>query len=311
MCYFQLINNIILFGYVIGGLGSYLSSPTFVQSIRTRASRQENHLITGIAVLYSRLFIVHEDCSNFVCYDADTLSFIEELEVENMTDPVDIASSETSDCLYVVSKSDDLLDKYYIFKVTPSGFVDHKWCLGKNCGTLSVSPSGNVVVGFEERDVLKVYSADGRLVSELAISLSSDGTGFHHAIEITQGTLLICFRDGDKKCGICLVDMSSRFILQRYSDDGNIASDVRSPKYLAADLNGNVFVIDKFSRRVLLFSADMTTMKEVLTNRNHIRYAGKMKFDSRTGRLFIVDDFYNHRTDDYKDSRVLVFHVRR
>lgn len=78
----------------------YKEEPNFTHNITTK----QRSLISGITLLRHRLYIVHESCSSIEVYDSKTFTFERNLLIENLANPLDIASSESNQRLYVAGK---------------------------------------------------------------------------------------------------------------------------------------------------------------------------------------------------------------
>lgn len=305
-----------LIGIVSGTPRSDLMLASLICEIQTPATTQYQLLISGVTVLYDTLYVVHQNSSCIDCYHSNSLAFDEELFVAEMSNPEDIASSDEDGYLYVVD-NDESQNKFFLLKLNSFGDLQHKWCVGKNSFALSISQYANIIIAFNDKNVLKKYSCDGRLLSELTVSPSPVCNGFKHAVEIEEDRLLVCYREEARKYGLCLVDMNLGRIVERYSDDEDTASPLRSPvslaspMYLAVGADRNIFVVDKFCRLVLMFSSDMKDAKIILSRSSHVRHPDKLCLDSANGRLFLIDDLYDDQDDSYCDSRLLVFDVGR
>ena len=160
-----------------------------------------------------------------------------------------------------------------------------KWPLNDRPSGLSVTPDGsNVLVTCYEVRKLKEYTRHGDLVKE--ILLQEDMIHPLHAVQLTSGQFLVCHGwPSDPLHRVFLVDADGRVTKYSGGQKDLAARQMNGPGHLAVDQDGSILVVDVSNDRVLLLSASLDDVKELIPRRDVTKRWGPLRqyLDERHG----------------------------
>src|SRR6218665_1079428 len=238
----------------------YRSNPVFVQAIRRKASVELITDIRGLTILDKELFVVSQLSSEVEVYDMIKLIFTRRWNLEEQTDPQDIASCDINKCLYILQKSDAFLDSMEILRADRNGHSIKTWSTPNSSGPLSVTDESNVLLTVRYESKLNEYSPDGQLLLEIQAGIPWPW----HAIKLTSGHFVVCHGHGDLH-RVCIVDADGKVQKSFGGTRGSTIGEMNEPFYLSIDVNGFVMVVDRRNSRVLLLDSDLKFRREIIS----------------------------------------------
>ena len=263
---------------------SYASSP-----VSTHVTA-EGKVVCGVAVLSDQVFLVRKHTPEVEVYDTATLTLQRRLAVDELATPSDMTSCVKYNCLYVAARGYVGGTKRFVHRVELNGTTT-KWPLNDSPNGLSVTQDrSNVIVTCAEVRKLKEYTTHGDLVRE--ILLQEDMIHPFHAVQLTSGQLVVCHRGAsDELDRVCLVDAEGR--VTKYFDEqkGSAAQQMVLPIHLAVDQDGSILVVDYNKGSVLLLSASLDDVKELVPRRDVTKRWKPYRhcLDERNGVLYVAE----------------------
>ncbi len=250
-----------------------------------------------MTILDKELFVVSQLSSEVEVYDMIKLIFTRRWNLEEQTDPQDIASCDRNKCLYILQKSDAFLDSMEILRVDRNGHSIKSWSTPNSSGPLSVTDDSNVLLTVRYESKLNEYSPDGQLLLEIKGGISWPW----HAIKLISGHFVVCHGHGDLH-RVCSLDVDGKLLKSFGGNRGSAIGQMNEPCYLSVDVNGFVMTIDRRNSRVLLLDSDLKFKRETLSkvDRHGLRDPFRIVQDESNGRLFVADN-------DSKKERIFVF----
>lgn len=231
-----------------------------------------NLIITGIALLSNRLYIAYKKCSIIGVYDnvSSTFDFERDLETRDLLiDPFDIASSETSNCLYVVDMPSDQSFHWLIKMLDINGQLLKNWHLDDYECRLSVNLS-NVIVCLPNKRQIVDYSDEGWKVCKVSLAENEGFDKLWHAIKLNKSRYVVSHR-------VPQSDEHQVSILEIYGTTDNYSGlkkvvfttspnscGLNTPISLVHDGKGRILVAENLNNRVLLFDPDLKTCEVIL-----------------------------------------------
>jgi len=145
-----------------------------------------DRVVRGIAVLNNVMYVVCEKSSIISRYSADTLSPLsEDIHVEGMTDPIDMAVCRHDRQLYVLTMSKCI---YCVSTQVPSQY--EQWLTVRSTGAvygISVT-SRRVLVTSDPRSLHQYNTTDGQ---PRVVQLPKFVRALFHAVESTRETFIV------------------------------------------------------------------------------------------------------------------------
>ena len=161
-----------------------------------------------------------------------------------------------------------------------------KWSVPGWPLSLSVTPSGNLLVTCKEPNKLVELSADsGESVREIA--LQADIEHPHHSVELTTGHVA-CHGYGYASHRLCVVGDDGK-VACSYSGQGDTDDEqVIWPRYLAVDEDSQfMFVADEVNSRVVLLHVSPSEVKFECSVPQGVSGPVRLYFHQATRRLFV------------------------
>lgn len=193
------------------------------------------------------------------------------MEITEFDSPVDIASSEKDNCLYV---SDS--EAYCVWKIAREAAGDQhtiiKWLTTDyQPSTLSVSGDGQLLILDDSSSILNTYGSDAERIR--SIQLPREIENPLNAVETSIGNFIITHwylgREEDngksgssgrariKWWGMCELTKNGQLVSCRFIPSKEIQKFRNNKSYLSLDSHDRVFVADQRNGRVILLDFDL------------------------------------------------------
>ena len=277
--------------------------PSTVTSSRYAPSPVSTHVtakgkvVWGVTVLSDQVFLVREDIPEVEVYDTATLTLQRRLAVSGLVTPSDMTSCAKYNYLYIADRGYSDGTNRFVHRVELNGTTT-KWQLNDKPACLSVTPDGfNVIVTCVEVRKLKDYTRHGALVRE--ILLQEDMFHPRHAVQLTSGQFVVCHGWGsDPLHRVGLVDTEGRVTKYFGEQSGSAARQMDVTMHLAVNQDGSILVVDVNNARVLLLSASLDDVKELVSRRDVTKrwLPFRQCLDERDGVLYVVEAEWDGKT---------------
>ena len=257
--------------------------------------------VWGVTVLSDQVFLVRRHTPEVEVYDTATLTLQRRLAVSGLVAPWDMTSCIKYNCLYIADRGYTDGRNRSVHRVELNGSTT-KWPpLTDVPHCLSVTPDrSNVIVTFYEVRKLQEYTTHGDLVRE--ILLQEDMVHPCHAVQLTSGKLVVSHGwPSDPLHRVCLVDIKGR---------GSAAQQMNVPTHLAVDQDGSILVVDRDNARVLLLSASLDDVKELVPRRDVTKrwFPRRQCLDERNGVLYVTETEWDGKT--YTAGQLVKYEVK-
>lgn len=278
--------------------------PAFVKTIRTKAAKKDGKAIFGVTTLDSEVFVISQHSSDVEVYDSRSLELKRQFHVEDLFDPVDIASCPTNRCLYVFDwkgESNEIMRLDY-----SEGKLLLKWSTGPDGGFLSMAPQGNIVLSVWEKSILREYSPEGQEIRE--IKLPAAVIELRLGIQLSNGKLIVSQgEDENAEHRVSKLDEKGEEILRSFGGEKGLSSEqLNGPNYLDVDMkSGFVFVADQNNKRVILLDDELKFKREIVEESDGLRYPVRLELVN--GRLIVADNDFNLHDQVWRDGRIMIF----
>ena len=212
----------------------------------------------GITNLNGHLYLVFAGSTSISVYSAaKPFTLQHRITAEAIRSPRDIIACPRNECLYVA-------DACGIWRVNGLDVwkseqkTDCKlWLKSITVKALSSARDGNILVTELER--LCMFDYNGEMVYE--VPLDRRGLrGVYHAVEMPNGTLVICQTDTSEDFGqrILAINQNGELLRSYGGKAGDEYGQLNGPCYAVRDADhGWLFVADYVNHRVLLFDGDL------------------------------------------------------
>jgi len=243
--------------------------------------------VYGITPLAGEIYLLRQKERDQVeVYDVISYRLQRSLTLLDAKGFQDMTSCEHYHCVYI---SDHVIA--CIHRLDVQGAAT-RWPVNDKPWGLSVNAAHSLLVACPF-----VRSSHGNLLREL--TLPDDVTHPLHAIQLTNGQLVVCHGDlGDALNRVCMISADGRHIV--HSHGGQPGSDTgqhRTPIHLAVDNNEFVFVADAYNRRVTLLSPTLQYVRQVVSSDKLKWFPCGLYLDVQRRRLYVVDD-------EWKDGKI-------
>ena len=197
-------------------------------------------------------------------------------------------------CLYVADRGYISGRNRFVHRVELTGTTT-KWPLNDAPYCQSVTPDvSNVIVTCDEVRKLHEYTRHGDLVRE--ILLQEDMVHPRHAVQLTSGQFVVCHGwKSDPIKRVCIVDAKGRVTKYYGGPKGSAVRPMSSPVHLAVDQDGSILILDVSYDRVLLLSASLDDVKELVPRRDVTQRWGPHRhcLDERDEVLYVAESELN------------------
>lgn len=266
-----------------------------------------NTVISGITVLSRKLYVVYEYCSTIEVYDHDTMHFDPKRSIfleDYLTNPLDIASSKSSKCLYIVDLPNHKLH-CRIKSANVDGEILNHWFVEDSECRLSVYES-NVIACLPNRHEVIDYLKQGEVFRKITLPPSKGFDKLWHAIKVTETAYAVSHSVPQSyEHRVTIVEShgtptikTSYFssVTIAFSTTPNICG-MNKPICLARDRKGRILVAEYLNNRVLLIDPISTDCEVILRDGRFKNVKSRcsiehdpvrMCLDERSERLFIA-----------------------
>ena len=127
------------------------------------------------------------------------------------------------------------------------------------------------------------------------------------AIQLPNGHFVISQgENAENDHRVSIVDDNGAVLKSIGGKHGSSNGEFYSPAYLVVDESGFILVADQNNRRVVLLSPDLEFRREVIQEREGLRYPVRMDLDRTSGRLFVAhnDNLEGHELGDWRDGGI-------
>jgi DNA-binding beta-propeller fold protein YncE len=249
-------------------------------------SLTEDKPVVGLTTLNNELYVrrqtsPYDEKDNddiITIYDTQTYRVQRLLKIPHLAAVEDMTSCKRHQCIYI----SDFTNKV-VHRVENKNAIT-QWPVNDVPYGLSVNSVHNVIVTCHLVGKIKEFTTDGKLIRE--IRLQADIVNPWHAVERITDQFIVCHGDlKDPLHRVCIVNSNGR-ILQSYGGSrGSGSRQLNAPGRLS--MNGYTFVADLNNHRVLILSPNLTFSRTVVSD---LRVPLRLRFDEKTGRLYIADN---------------------
>jgi len=219
----------------------------------------DGRVVEGVTQLHDIVYIVCAGSSSIIRFDAVTRQRLTDISVKDFSYPHDIAACEHTSSVYVCQ----WLMPDCVWRVSSDG-EDVKlwlqWSLPDTFSpwTLSVT-SSRLLVTSRDTKQLRQFDAVG---DELRRVDLPDDMDPEHAVESLTGTFIVSHRDTQlEQCHVSEVDTGGQ-VLRQFS--GSRLIPLGYTLHVAVDSQGNIFVADFDTGRILLLDSQLTLRRVII-----------------------------------------------
>jgi len=256
----------------------------------------DGRVVMGVTQLHDIVYIVCTGSSSIIRFDAVTRQRLNDISVKDLRLPQDIAACEHTSSVYVCQYAD------CVWRVSSDGEDVKLWLQWSesdtfNPWTLSVTSSRLLVTSLDTNQ-LRLFDAVG---DELRRVDLPDDMYPYHAVESPRGTFIVSLSNTQlKQWQVSEVNTGGQ-VLRQFN--GSRLIPLGSTPHIAVDSQGNIFVADWGTRRILLLDSQLT-LHRVIIDDHQLNDKGPQRlcYIEHSGQLLV---------GFYEDSDVAVFDVFR
>jgi len=215
--------------------------------------------VMGMTQLHDVIYIVCQRSSTILCYSITRLEQLTDIYVKGLSEPQDIAACELTSQLYI---SDGGGEKY-IWRVSSDGEDIRCWGTRSDIfipWTLSVTSSRLLVTSLDTSELMQLSAGGDELQR---VHLPRYMYPLHHAVESPTGTFIVSYRNKELNDRYQVSEVNTEDdVLCRFS-----SSSLGMPQHIAVDSQGNIFVADCDSHRILLLDAQLALRRVIIDER--------------------------------------------
>jgi len=245
----------------------------------------EDKTIWGVTSLDNLLYVLRDGKTSeqIEVYDMDSYRFQRCLTVPGLSGKDDMTACAHNSCAYISESSNNCIHRVGL----PYGADVTKWPVDDVPACLSVTDTHSVLVTCREVRLIKEFSTDGKLLRE--IQLPQEVTTPWHTVQMSNGQFIVCHGGSDDPVHrVCLIGSDGCVIKSFGGLKGSASQQMDVPCHLAVDENGSVFVIDLNNARVLLLSAELTYVREIVSRDELTCYPLRLFLDVQRRQLYIA-----------------------
>ena|SRR6218665_564218 len=266
-----------------------------------------------MTLLRNKLYVVTEKSSGIEVYDSVTLCSESTWQIDEISNPMDIAACTTNDCFYIC----DGKAERQSFRVDSGETYLIKWFVGEDGCHLSVTREGNVVVSFINGNKIIEYSPDGQLVREVRLSPIDNINHPRYAIKTTSMHFVFSHGMGDDTLNrICVVNADGKIIKSVGERKGSKSKEreMCCPVHLLEDSLHNVLVADMLNNRVVILNPTLKNAKILVhgSDTSKLRFPMRLCLAEDRGILFVADNNYKKKkgVHTFDSGRILIFNCK-
>ena len=240
----------------------------------------DGHTVRGVVQLGDKIYIACISKPAIIVYKAEaSFQRLDDIAVEELSYPRDIAASSSNMLLYVSDKN-----TLCIWTVCVRDLKVTKWIENLKCGaTLSVTADERVLV-MDGRDV-HMHTSDGTQV--LKFRLPDDLKEPQRIIATDRQTFFVSHGE---TCGIhriCEVSTCGKVLRFYGGQNGRERDQIDWPVYTASDKDGGLIVLDAQNTRLLHFDSKLKLRRVLLTRQDGLDAAIRISYHKESGNLLI------------------------
>jgi len=258
----------------------------------------EGETVCGVTLLAGEIYLLRDkDRCQVEVYDIDNyiLQGCHTLPKASSFD--DMTSCDHWRCIYIAYGGDHCIRRLDAKLASLTRWDVHARPFG-----LSVNAASNVLVACRDVRKIKEFSSRGELLREITLLIKP-----WHTIEIpVTREFIVCHgRRDDEVLGVCKISADSPRVVQSHGGKpGSGIGQYSSPRHLAVDDDGSVFVADFENKRVTLLSPTMEYVREIVS-RDQIKYEPKrLHLDRERRLLYVADNQFS-----VSSGRIVVFRI--
>lgn len=231
----------------------------------------------GIAIIQAKICLLCLSPNAIIVYkEEDLTNPCDELFLDDVVTPMDMAHSKESNCLYITDKSTSSV--WRIAFPSSSDNKVHRWLdsAAADPFTLSVTNDGRLVMVIRgPSSCLDIYHPDAQLL--LHLELPTPILRPNHAVETSKGTLVVSYdEDVGVQGGVCEITKEGQF-MSRFDSMFESINSVETYvnellgcltiakcinfNYLAIDDKDQVYVCDSVSSELTILDSRLVLVK--------------------------------------------------
>jgi len=263
----------------------------------------EGIAVLGVTSLGEEIYLLRPKCERdqVEVYDVISYRLLHCLTVPCARGFADITSCDLFLCLYISDHVDDC-----IHVLDMQGNYT-KWPVNDEPWSMSVNSVHNLVVTCRKVRRIKEFSPSGDFLRD--ITFPHDIINPWHAIQLTNGQLIVCHGDHDDPMNrVCKLSQDGRRVINSHGGQrGTIIGQFDVPRHLAVDDNEFVFVVDIYNCRVTLLSPTLDYERQVVSSDQFKWRPRRLCLDVQRRRLYVTDNEF--RDGKYTIGRVVMLSV--
>lgn len=248
--------------------------------------------VRGVTKLQNNIYVLTFRPNRILIYDdQNSFELQEELNIDQIFCPQEMAGSEVSDCLYISDSGSRC-----VWKITPRDHQITRW-LPDYSWALSVLNDGKVIMPrWGQLFSLEMYGEDGSLVRRLKLPVDIEIP--KHVVETSKGNLVVSHWCQSRKAWT-VSELTRDGQIMRSYNPLNELQKLDDPCYLSIDSENRVYVADCFNKnRVIVLDSKLNWQDALLTyDRNEILFPKVLYHDKRKMQLLVVHG-YNRKVVD-------------
>ena len=241
-------------------------------------------LVMGVTQLHDVVYMVCARSSTIVRFNTRTHQRLTDINVKHLCLPFDIVACKGTSQLYVADT------QRCVWRVSSDGRRKKRW-LPKSPDktftpfTLSVTSTRLLVTSRDTRQ-LRQFDTDG---DELRRVQLPDNMQPYHAVESPTGTFIVSLKNTQLKRDQVVEVNTGGEVLRQFS--GSRLTSLRCIEHIAVDSHGNIFVVDRENRHILLLD-DHLSLRRVIIDEHQLNYKlpQRLCYREDKGQLFVSWD---------------------
>jgi len=227
------------------------------------------------------------------------------IQTKEITNPLDIASSSESQCLYVINRGNEQTNSE-IIKVSIAGESGKYWETENDNGRLSTYES-NLVVCFSTKRIIIEYSPDSKMINDpVRLSPSAGFEKLWHAIKLSGTTFAVTHSKKDGRQRVCIVD-NKGIISMTFEELPRFMFRMDIPICLVWDRHKSLLIADSSRKRVLLLNLNLN-FEGVLLETDFIPV--RLCLNESKDRVFVGVNRVNKKSETWEDGNILIHNIK-
>jgi len=239
--------------------------------------------VRGVTQLHDVVYTVCQSSSAIIRFRATTYQRLTDINVKDLRDPDDIAACEETSQLYVADSVE------CIWRVSSDGEDIKRWPPKSPSGifaprALSVTSSRLLVTSLHTKELIQFDAVGDEL---RRVRLPGYMTP-EHAVESPTGTFIVSHSN---------TQLNHQWQVSEVNTEGQVLRHFSRPlgvtRHIAVDSQGNIFVADRYNRRILLLDAQLA-LRRVIIDEHQLNYKHpwRLCYKEQSGQLLVgfLDD---------------------